>query len=144
MTTISKNLNVKIPKGIKEGQKIRLAGEGKKDEYGQVGNLYLTIKFNPNSIYKVDGENVSTTISITPAQSVFGITKPVKTLHGEVKVTIPAGTKAGKSLRLKGLGLPTKDGGFGYMNVKIQIEVEENLTDEQKSLYKKLLETDKE
>ena len=143
LTTISKNLNVKIPKGIKEGQKIRLAKEGKKDEYGTVGNLYLVIKFNPNSQFKVDGENVTSTISITPAQSVFGTSKTVKTLHGDVKVNIPAGTKGGKSLRLKGLGLPNKDGGFGFMNVKIQIEVEENLTEEQKELYKKLLETNK-
>ncbi|MCR4880769.1 MAG: DnaJ domain-containing protein [bacterium] len=143
LTTVSKNLNVKIPKGIKEGQKIRLAKEGKKDEYGQVGNLYLTIKINPNSIYKVDGENVTTIISITPAESIFGTTKTIKTLHGDVKVNIPPETKAGKSLRLKGLGLPTKDGGFGYMNVKIQIEVEDNLTDEQKALYKKLLDYNK-
>ena len=143
LATISKNLSVKIPKGIKEGQKIRLTGEGKKDEYGQVGNLYLTVKFNPKSVYKVDGDNVVSTISITPAESVFGTTKTVKTLHGDVKVNIPPQTQGGKSLRLKNLGLPLKDGGFGAMTIKIQIEVEENLSEEQIALYKKLLDFNK-
>ena len=142
IASIAKNLNVKIPKGIKEGQKIRLAGEGKKDEYGHSGNLYLTIKFNPKSQYKVDGENVTSTIKITPAQAVFGTVKTVQTLHGAVKVTIPPNTQSGKSLRLKNLGLPVKDGGFGAMNIKIQIAVEENLSAEQTELYKKLLELD--
>ena len=144
ISTVSKNLNIKIPKGVKEGQKIRLSGEGKKDEYGSVGNLYLTIKFNPKSIYKVDGENVISTVNITPAQAIFGIVKEVQTLHGVVKVTIPANTQAGQSLRLKGLGLPAKAGGFGAMTVKIQIAIEENLSEEQKDLYKKLLALDKE
>ena len=143
LATVSKNLNVKIPKGVKEGQKIRLTKEGKKDEYGQTGNLYLTIKFNPNSVYKVDGDNISSTVTITPAESVFGTEKKIKTLHGEVKVTIPAGMQSGKSMRLKGLGLPVKDGGFGSMTLKIQIAVEENLSEEQKELYKKLLDISK-
>lgn len=141
--TISKNLNVKIPKGIKEGQKIRLSSEGKKDEYGRVGNLYLIVKFNPKSKFKIEGENVTSILSITPAQAIFGVVKNVETLHGTVKITIPPDTQSGKSLRLKDLGLPQKQGGFGFMNVKIQIEVEKNLSDKQKDLYKKLLELDK-
>jgi len=143
IATISKNLNIKIPKGIKEGQKIRLTGEGKKDEYGAVGNLYLVVKFNPKSRYKVDGANVTANLLITPAQAVFGAVKDVETLHGNVKITIPANTQSGQTLRLKNLGLPQKEGGFGFMNVKIQIAIEENLTEEQKELYKKLLELDK-
>ncbi|MCQ2957598.1 MAG: hypothetical protein MJ180_01705 [Candidatus Gastranaerophilales bacterium] len=97
LTTISKNLNVKIPKGVKEGQKIRLSNEGKKDEYGNTGNLYLVIKFNPKSEFKVDGDNVTRTLTITPAESIFGTVKDVPTLHGTVKVTIPPETQGGKS-----------------------------------------------
>jgi len=143
LATVSKTLSVKIPKGIKDGQKIRLSNEGKKDEYGQVGNLYLIVKFNPKSKFQVDGDNISSVLKITPAESVFGTSKDVETLHGNVKVNIPAGTQSGKSLRLKNLGLPKKEGGFGFMNVKIHIEVEENLTDKQKELYKQLLELNK-
>ncbi len=143
LTTISKNLSVKIPKGVKEGQKIRLSKEGRKDDYGNIGNLYLVIKFNPKSAFKIDGENVTSTVMITPAESIFGTVKNVQTLHGIVKVTIPPDTQAGKVLRLKNLGMPKKDGGFGFMNVKIQIAVEENLSKEQKELYKKLFELNK-
>ncbi len=143
ITAITKNLTVKIPKGIREGQKMRIVGEGKRDEYGNVGNLYLIMKFNPKSRYKVDGDNVTVDLLINPAQAVFGVVKNVETLHGIVKVTIPAKTQGGQSLRLKNLGLPTKDGGFGSMTVKIQIQVEENLNEEQIALYKKLLELDK-
>ena len=60
-----------------------------------------------------------------------------------VEVTIPAKTQSGQSLRLKNLGLPKKEGGFGYMNIKIQIAIEENLSDKQIELYKKLFELDK-
>jgi len=142
LITVVKNLNVKIPKGIKEGQKIRLSSEGKKDATGLTGNLYLIIKFNPKSDFKVEGENVTSILNITPAESVFGAVKNVPTLHGNVKVTIPPNTQSGKSLRLKNLGLPNKDGSFGFMNVKIQIAVEENLSDKQKALYKQLLDLD--
>lgn len=143
LTTVSKTLSVKIPKGIKAGQKIRLVNEGKKDEYGQVGNLYLVVKFNPKSKFIIEGDNVISTLYITPAESIFGVSKEIATLHGNVKVNIPAGTEAGKSLRLKNLGLPLKNNEYGFMNVKIQIKVEDNLSDEQKELYKKLLELDK-
>lgn len=143
IATISKNLNIKIPKGIKEGQKIRLSGEGKKDEYGSVGNLYLIVKFNPKSQFKVEGENITSIVSITPAQAVFGTIKEIDTLHGKVKLTIPPNTQSGKMLRLKNLGLPQKEGGYGSMNVKIQIAIEENLSEAQKELYKKLLELEK-
>jgi len=142
LTTISKTLNVKIPRGIKDGQKIRLSSEGKKDEYGHVGNLYLTIKFNPKSIFKIEGNDVVSTVTITPPEAVFGCKKNIQTLHGNVKVNIPAGTQSGKSLRLKNLGLPAKNGGFGAMTAKISIAIEENLSEEQKSLYKKLLDLD--
>ena len=101
------------------------------------------MKFNPKSRYKVDGANVTANLLITPAQAVFGAVKDVETLHGNVKITIPANTQSGQTLRLKNLGLPQKEGGFGFMNVKIQIAIEENLTEEQKELYKKLLELDK-
>ena len=143
IATISKNLTIKIPKGIKEGQKIRLLKEGKKDEYGNIGNLYLSVKFNPKSQYKVEGDNITSKLQITPAEAVFGTIKNVATLHGMVKVTIPAKTQSGQSLRLKNLGLPKKEGGFGYMNIKIQIAIEENLSDKQIELYKKLFELDK-
>ncbi|MDD3593769.1 MAG: DnaJ domain-containing protein [Candidatus Gastranaerophilales bacterium] len=143
IATVSKSLNIKIPKMIKEGQKIRLPREGKKDEYGNIGDLYLTIKFNPKSQFKIEGENVTSDVEITPAEAVMGTVKEVRTLSGAVKVTIPPGTQGGKSLRLKNLGLPKKDGSSGFHNARIKIVLESPMSPEVKELYKKLFEIGK-
>ncbi len=135
----SKNLNVKIPKGVKEGQKIRLSNEGKSDSAGNRGDLYFTIKFSDPE-YIIDNEDLTKVIDITPAEAVLGCKKEVQTLHGSVNIKIPHETRSGKTLRLKELGLPKKTGGYGNLNVKININIPSKLTNEQISLYKKLIE----
>jgi DnaJ-class molecular chaperone len=135
----SRNLTVKIPRGIKEGQKIRLKGEGKIDNYGRKGDLFFTIKFKDNE-YTIDGEDLSKTVEITPAEAVLGCKKDITTLHGVIGIKIPAETGSGKTLRLKELGLPKKSGGYGNLNVKVLINIPATITSKQKELYKKLLE----
>lgn len=135
----TRNLTVKIPKGIKEGQKIRLKGEGKSDTYGRKGDLYFIIKFKDNE-YTIDGEDVTKVVEITPSQAVLGCKKDIKTLHGTIGIKIPPETRNGKTLRLKELGLPKKSSGYGNLNVKISINIPEKLSDKQKELYKKLSE----
>lgn len=135
----TRTLSVKIPKGVKEGQKIRLKGEGKIDTYGRKGDLYFVIKFKDNE-YSIDGEDVTKSVEITPAQAVMGCKKDVETLHGVIGIKIPAETRSGKTLRLKELGLPKKSGGFGNLNLKVLINIPEKLTNEQKELYKRLSE----
>lgn len=135
----TRNLTVKIPKGVKEGQKIRLKGEGKIDNYGRKGDLYFIIKFKDNE-YTIDGENVTKNIEITPAEAVIGCKKDISTLHGVIGIKIPPETGSGKVLRLKELGLPKKSGGFGNLNVKIIINIPTSISAKQKELYKKLLE----
>lgn len=135
----SKNLTVKIPKGVKESQKIRLKGEGKIDNYGRKGDLYFVIKFK-DSEYSIEGEDVTKTIEITPAEAVMGCKKDVQTLHGIINIKIPAETRSGKTLRLKELGLPKKSGGYGNLNLKIAINIPSTISEKQKELYKKLLE----
>ncbi len=137
----TRTLTVKIPKGVKEGQKIRLKGEGKTDKYGRKGDLYFTIKFK-NSEYIIDGEDVIKTVEITPAEAVLGCKKDVSTLHGIINIKIPENTRSGKTLRLKELGLPKKSGGYGNLNIKIAINIPAEITPKQKELYKKLLETE--
>ncbi|MDD3012259.1 MAG: DnaJ C-terminal domain-containing protein [Candidatus Gastranaerophilales bacterium] len=138
--SVSKTLNVKIPKGVKEGAKIRLSGEGKADAYDNKGNLYLIVRFKSNSYYQIEGSDISSELEVSAPEAVLGTIASVNTLHGVVKVTIPPGTQAGKSLRLKKLGLPKKEGGFGDHNVKIKIVIPDSPTDKEKELYKKLLE----
>ncbi len=139
IVTKTRTLSVKLPKGVKEGQKIRLKGEGKTDEYGRKGDLYFIIKFK-DSQYSTDGENLTKTIEITPSEAVLGCKKDISTLHGIINIKIPPMTRTGKILRLKELGLPKKSGGFGFLNVKISVNIPVSVSDKQKELYKKLSE----
>jgi len=132
-----KNLSVKIPKSVKEGQKIRLKGEGRADDYGNKGDLYLTVKIkDPNFV--IDGEDLIKTIEITPSLAVLGGKKEIETPDGKVTIAIPEKTSSGKLLRLKGLGLPKKEGGRGNLNVKISIVLPKTISDNEIELYKKL------
>ncbi len=133
----SKSIKVKIPPEVNAGQKIRLKGEGKEDQFGQKGDLYLVIQYNDNE-YQVDGVNLTKDIEITPPEAVLGCSKEIKTLHGNIGIKIPPMTSTGKMLRLKNLGLPTKSGGYGYLNARIKIVLPKKLTQEQIDLYKKM------
>lgn len=134
-----KGVNVKLPSEVHEGQKIRLKGEGKADSYGNKGDLYLKIAIK-DSEYQIDEANLTKEVEISPPEAVLGCKKEIKTLHGNVTITIPAG--ASGALRLKSLGLPKKDGGYGDLNAKIKIIIPKKLSDKQIELYKKLAELD--
>lgn len=138
----SKSLNVKLPKGVKEGQKIRLANEGKSDEYGQKGDLYFVIKFK-DSEYTINNEDLTKQFDVTPAEAVLGCKKDIQTLHGVVGIKIPPETRSGKTFRLKELGLPKKTGGFGNLNVKVNINLPAKMSDKEIALYKKIAEIEK-
>ncbi len=136
--TYSKTLNVKIPPEVKEGQKIRLKGEGKSGADGRKGDLFLVVKFADKD-YTIIGADLTKTIEVTPAEAVIGTKKELSTLHGNINIKIPPRTTGGSVLRLKGLGLPKKSGGYGNLNVKINLSIGKNLSDEQIKLYEKLL-----
>lgn len=131
----NKVVNVKLPSEVKEGQKIRLKGEGKSDNYGNKGDLYFKISIK-DSEYQVEGVNLTKEVEVTPSQAVLGCKKDIKTLHGNIGIKIPAGSTG--TLRLKNLGLPKKDGGYGDLNAKIKIILPKKLSDKQIDLYKKL------
>lgn len=132
-----KTVKVKLPKGIEEGKKIRLKGEGKTDSYGRKGDLYFKIHFK-DSEYQLDGENISKDVEITPPEAVLGCTKDINTLHGSINIKIPAGVSSGQTLRLKQLGLP-KTSGYGDLNARIKIVIPQNQSKEVIELYKKIL-----
>lgn len=135
----NRTLSVRLPKGVKEGQKIRLKGEGKTDNYGNSGDLYFIIKFK-DAEYTIEAENLTKSIEITPAQAVLGCKKEISTLHGSINIKVPENTRSGKVLRLKNFGLPLKSGGYGNLNLRIVINIPEEISSKQKELYKKLLE----
>ena len=133
----NKSIKVKLPKEIKEGQKIRLKGEGKTDTYGQKRDMYLIVH-PKDSEYEIDQSDLTKEIEITPPEAVLGCKKEIKTLHGNITIRIPQMTSTGKMLRLKNLGLPKKAGGFGNLNAKIKIVLPEKLTAKQLELYKQM------
>ncbi len=134
-----RTIKVKLPKNVKEGQKIRVRGEGKADAYGHKGDLYFIVNIKDPE-YTVDGSDLTKEVDVSPSDAVLGAKKEFVTPHGKITITIPPRTSCGQSLRLKELGLPKKDGGFGNLNAKIRIVVPKDLTDEQIELYKKLRE----
>ena len=133
-----KTVKVKLPKGVSEGKKVRLKGEGKTNEYGQKGDLYLVVHFK-DSEYEFDGDNLIKDVEITPPEAVLGCSKEISTLHGKINIKIPAGVSSGQSLRLKQMGLP-KTSGYGDLNAKIKIIIPKNLSKEVVDLYKKIAE----
>lgn len=137
-----KTIKVKLPKNVKEGQKIRVRGEGRVDEYGHKGDLFFVVHIK-DSEYSVDGFDLTKEVDVSPSDAVLGAKKEITTPHGKITIKIPAGTSCGQSLRLKELGLPKNDGGFGNLNAKIRIVVPKNLTEAQLELYKKLAELEK-
>ena len=134
----NKSIKVKLPKEIKEGQKIRLKGEGKVDAYGQKGDLYLVIT-PKDSEYEINGSDLTKEIEITPPEAVLGCKKDIETLHGNIGIKIPPMTSSGKMLRLKNLGLPKKAGGYGNLNAKIKIILPEKLSQKEIDLYKQMM-----
>lgn len=132
-----RTLKVRLPKGFKEGQKIRLKGEGKTGSRGNKGDLFLVIKLKDKD-YKIEGTNLVRTINLTPAEAVLGCKKDVQTPTGIVSVKIPSKTNSGKQLRLKGLGLPAEKGN-GDLNVKINIVLPAEISDKEIELYEKIL-----
>ncbi len=136
--TYSKTLNVKIPPEVKEGQKIRLKGEGKSGKNGTKGDLYLVVKFADKQ-YTINGADLTKTLDVSPAEAVIGTKKELETLHGNINIKIPPQTASGAVLRLKELGLQKKSGGYGNLNVKINLAVPKNIPDSQIKLYEQLL-----
>ena len=133
-----RTLNVKIPKGVKAGQNIRLKGQGSPGVGGgQAGDLYLEIEFNPHSIYKVEGSDVSLEVPVTPWEAALGGKIKIPTPNGMIDLKIPGCVSSGKKMRLKGRGIPAKQPGDFY--VKLLIVLPENLSDKEKALYEELL-----
>lgn len=133
-----KRFNVKIPAGIKDKSKIRLAGEGEQGiNGGRSGDLYLIIHILELKDYKVEGLNIYKTIQISPADAVLGCEKEVETTNGRVFVKISPQIHSGQKIRLSGCGI-THNGKVGNMILTIEIQIPQNLTNEEIALYKKL------
>ena len=105
---------VKVPAGVREGQRIRLAGRGEAGASGgESGDLYLRVRLARHPDLRVEGCDLVTDVEMAPWEMVLGGSVPVRTLAGVVMLKVPAGAGAGQKLRLRGQGLPREDGGVG-------------------------------
>ena len=139
MVATPRRLDIKIPAGVREGSRIRLAGQGEDGiGGGPSGDLYLHIKLNSHPQFTVIDYNVQIELPLMPWEALLGTEVEVMTLKGYVKMKIPVGTQSGQRLRLKGLGLSKKGGTRGDQYVKIKIVVPKKVGDREKELYKEL------
>jgi curved DNA-binding protein len=140
VTPSGKRLTVNVPKGVKQGAKIRLAGEGRQGRGGR-GDLLLVVHYRKHPKFKVEDENLVYEAPVPVPDLVLGGEIHVPTLHGEGRMKIPAGTQPGRLMRLKGQGLPGKDGKtMGDLLVRPKAVIPEHPSDREKELYRELQE----
>ena len=143
-TSIYKKINVKIPKGIKNNAKIRMAGEGNRGkDGGKNGDVYLIVKVKDDGKFTYDGLNAEFSVTIYPHEAVFGAEIKVQTPQGYVTMKIPANTSQGQKFRLASHGLKGENGKIGDAIVTAKIDLPKELNDEELKLYKKLDEISK-
>lgn len=130
----SHKVSAKIPAGVETGQQIRLAGQGEAGfNGGPYGDLFVIINVNSSDKFTRDGSTIYYTLNISFVQAALGDTVEVPTVHGNVEMTIPAGTQTGKTFRLKGKGAPRLRGGSqGDQHVTVKIVTPTKLNDAQK------------
>jgi DnaJ-class molecular chaperone len=132
-----KEVEVKIPTGLTDGQQIRLRGQGYPGAGGgPAGDVLITIHIAPHPQFKLDGSNLRVEVPITLYEAVLGGKVRVPTLDGAVDLAIPAGTNAGRTFRLKGKGMPTK-GGHGDLFATVRIVLPDGKDPELEELMRK-------
>ena len=140
VTTSPHRLHVAIPKGIIEGQRIRLEGQGLPGYGGSpAGDLYLEIVFQQDPLFYAEKRDIHLTLPVAPWEAALGASLTVPTLGGDVQVKIPPGSQAGKKLRLKGKGL-CAGANCGDQIVTLQIVMPEAKTEEQRQVYRAMAE----
>jgi curved DNA-binding protein len=142
-----KTLSVRIPPGVRSGQKIRLAGQGQAGRGGSAGDLLLKIEVLPDPRFRIEGTDLYTTVPVTPWEAALGGEAEVATLDGAVRVRVPAGSSSGRKIRLRGKGLAGRNGSAGSggepgdLIAELRIVVPGELSDRERELFQELAET---
>lgn len=142
LTFDHREIDVNFPAGVRDGQLIRLAGQGAPGrDGGPPGDLYLRIALKPHPHFRRRGENdLDVDLSVTPSQAALGATASVQTPTGSAQIRVPAGSSSGRRLRLRGRGLPKAGGGRGDLHAIVKIVVPKQLSDRERELYEQLAE----
>jgi curved DNA-binding protein len=135
----TKTLEVKIPAGVTNGQRIRLAGQGGQGTGGAAsGDLYLIVRIQPDPRYRVEKRDVYTELRLAPWESALGTSVLLPTPAGETRVKVPPGTSSGRKLRITGKGLPNPKGSPGDLYAEVRIMVPSKLSSDEKRLFEEL------
>ncbi|MBI4593924.1 MAG: DnaJ domain-containing protein [Candidatus Rokubacteria bacterium] len=133
-----RQLDVKIPAGVRTGQRVRISGEGR-GEAGRRGDLYLAVTVAPHPLFERRGDDIALELPITAPEAALGAAVEVPTLRGKVSMKVQSGTSSGRTFRLPGYGMPRlKGAGAGDQLVRVKIVVPSNLTPAERELYEKL------
>ena len=126
----ARTLQVRVPAGVGDGQRIRLAGRGRPGAGGgPPGDLYIRVRVAPDPVFERSGNDLVVHLPVTFPEAALGATVTAPTLEGSVSLRVPAGSPSGRALRVRGRGMPTR-GGTGDLLVTLQITVPEELGDD--------------
>jgi len=130
---------VRIPRGVHEGQRIRLAGQGEVGARGgKSGDLFLRVRLARHPDFTVEGSDLIHEVKIAPWQAVLGTELKVPTLEKTVRLKVPPGTQVGQRFRLRGQGLPGISGKRGDLYVVVQMNVPKKLTEREREIWSEL------
>ncbi len=138
----TRRLDVKIPLGVRDGQRVRLAGQGGSGSGGAAsGDLYLRVRVRPHQFFQRDGDDLRADLPVALHEAMLGAEVTVPTLKGRVALRIPAETQNGRTIRLAGQGLPRpkeRGGGFGDLYVTVKVVLPQKLSHEEREFARKL------
>lgn len=143
-TTQSRTITVRVPAGVVDGQKVRLAGQGSAGQRGKpAGDLFVTVHVKPDKVFSRDGDDLKLTVPVSYPELVLGGAVTVPTLASKVRVRIPAGTQDGTTLRVRGHGVNKRNGASGDLLVTVKVAVPKNLDEGAMSALRKYSEEEK-
>lgn len=138
----TKSINFKIPKGVGNGETIRLKGQGYAGSGGgKAGDLHMKVHIIPSERFTLEGGNLVTNADVYPWDAALSGKVPVETLDGRIMISIPEGVQTDSRIRITGKGYPSRSGKQGDLYIRVRIVNPRNLTAEQKGLYEKLKKT---
>lgn len=133
-TGAKRRLTVNVPPGVREGQRIRLSGQGRNGR-----DLLLSVRLISDEQFRLEGDDVRVVLRVSPAEAALGTNAPLETLDGRVKIRVPPGSSSGRVIRLRERGYPRKAGGRGDLLAEIRIVVPAEPTPEERRLYEELV-----
>lgn len=145
-TTVSVRMNgrtlrVKVPAGVEDGSRIRVAGRGEAGQGGaEPGDLYVSVRVRPHRFFGRKGSDLTLSLPVTYPEAALGAQVKVPTMNGAVTLKVPAGTTSGRTFRVRGKGGPRREGGHGDLLVTVTVEVPSKISKQEKQLLEQLRE----